>query len=232
MIVEFGDIIDRHILEQVAALEQTVAQLHVEGQLPGLIETVPTFRSLAIIVDPLTTSPSIVRKCIENAPSTGKAHTPDTRHWSLPVSYGGNDGPDIESLSESIGLEPAEIITRHHQVTYSVYMLGFLPGYAFMGDIDHSLRQPRRRQPRTRVPEGSVAIANQLTAVYPWESPGGWHLLGYCPVPLFDNTASVPALLAPGDKVSFRPVTAAEAQDLAADLAAGKQQSSNYLLPS
>lgn len=218
-------------MEQVAALEQTVARLHTDGLLPGLIETVPTFRSLAIIVDPLSTSPSIVRKCIENVRSSGKADTPVIRHWSLPVSYGGKDGPDIESLSKSTGLEPAEIITLHHQKTYSVYMLGFLPGYAFMGDIDQVLQQPRRQRPRTRVPKGSVAIANQLTAIYPWESPGGWHLLGYCPIPLFDNTATVPALLAPGDRISFRPIAAAEAQDLAADLASGKLQTSSYLVP-
>jgi len=218
-------------MEQVAALDQTVALLHADGQLPGLIETVPTFRSLAIIIDPLRTSPSAVRRRIEDVRSSDKADTPVIRHWSLPVSYGGKHGPDIDSLSRNIGLEPAEIIALHHQNTYSVYMLGFLPGYPFMGDIDQVLRQPRRQCPRTRVPKGSVAIANQLTAVYPWESPGGWHLLGYCPIPLFDNTAAVPALLAPGDRINFRPVTAPEALDLAADLATGKLQTSSFQVP-
>jgi allophanate hydrolase subunit 1 len=109
-------------------------------------------------------------------------------------------------------------------------MLGFLPGFPFMGDVHERLKLPRRTEPRVRVPAGSVAIAGGLTAIYPWESPGGWHLLGRCPVPLFDATrAQAPSLLAAGDRVCFVPVSPAECQDIEAACQAGEIDPTRWL---
>jgi KipI family sensor histidine kinase inhibitor len=144
------------------------------------------------------------------------------RRWQLPVVYGGAAGPDLAALAEAGGLSEAAAVAAHAGVEYVVYMLGFLPGFPFMGDVAAPLRQPRRAEPRLRVPAGSVAVANGLSAIYPWESPGGWHLLGRCPAPLFDPARTPPALLAAGDRVRFEPVTAQAMAGIEADLAAGR----------
>jgi KipI family sensor histidine kinase inhibitor len=138
------------------------------------------------------------------------------------VAYGGADGPDLEAAARATGLSPAEVVDLHAGTTYAVYMLGFLPGFAFLGDVAPALRLPRRAEPRTRVPRGAVAVAGQQTAVYPQESPGGWNLLGRCPVPLFDARRAPPALLAPGDRITFEPVSPEAFRAAEADLAAGR----------
>jgi KipI family sensor histidine kinase inhibitor len=113
------------------------------------------------------------------------------------------------------------VIRRHSGTTYQVYMLGFLPGFAYLGDLDPALRLPRRASPRTRLPAGAVAIAQAMTAVYPVDSPGGWHLIGSTPVTMFDVAADPPALLAPGDEVRFCPITRDDRQAILDAIAAG-----------
>ena len=110
----------------------------------------------------------------------------------------------------------------HAAIEFTVYMLGFMPGFAFMGGLPPALVLPRRREPRVRVPAGSVAVAGPLCGIYPWESPGGWHLLGRCPVPLFDAAAERPVLLAPGDRVVFEPVSVDRLAELDQALRSGK----------
>ncbi|MDJ0994517.1 MAG: carboxyltransferase domain-containing protein, partial [Dinoroseobacter sp.] len=113
---------------------------------------------------------------------------------------------DLSDLALDTGMSQSALVDLHAGTEVSVHMLGFLPGFAFMGDIAEPLRKPRRKEPRLRVPAGSVAVADRLTAIYPWESPGGWHLIGACPVPLFNAEATPPTLLSPGDRVRFDPV--------------------------
>ena len=122
------------------------------------------------------------------------------------MQYGAEAGPDLASVAHLTGLAEERVIELHEETLFKVYMLGFLPGFAFLGDTPAELHLPRRSEPRLRVPSGSVAIAKQLTGVYPWESPGGWHILGNCPVPLFDGAQNPPALLKAGDSVSFRGI--------------------------
>jgi len=225
-VLEFGAAIDPTLLARVGALDRHVRALQAQGRLDGLRETVPTFRSLALLFDPLVTSPRTLLESIAGSASADAAaaepeRDEDSRAWSLPVLYGGKHGPDLGELALEAGLSEADVVARHRDTPLAAYMLGFLPGFAFLGDIDPALRLPRRTVPRTRVPAGSVAVANALSAVYPWESPGGWHLIGHCPVPLFDATRSVPALLAASDRVSFRSVDADEHTRLAAEAAAG-----------
>lgn len=213
--VEFGDSVDPALLAAVAALDRSVQSAMAAGQLPGVIETVPTFRSLTLIYDPLQTRRAEIDPVLVNllAQPTG-ANTLSGRRWQLPVCYGGDFGPDLESMAEATGLSPSELIALHVATPYSVYMLGFLPGFPFMGDLPEKLSLPRRPEPRLRVPAGSVATAGRLTAIYPWESPGGWHLLGRCPVPLFSPEWPGAALFLPGDRVSFHSVDKAEFERL------------------
>ena len=213
--VEFGDGVDPDLLAAVATFDRSVQSAMAAGQLLGVIETVPTFRSLTLIYDPLQTRRAEIDPVLVNllAQPVGE-NTLSGRRWQLPVCYGGDFGPDLESMAEATGFSPSELIGLHAAKPYSVYMLGFLPGFPFMGDLPEQLSLPRRPEPRLRVPAGSVATAGRLTAIYPWESPGGWHLLGRCPVPLFSPEWPGAALFLPGDRVGFQAVDRLEFERL------------------
>jgi KipI family sensor histidine kinase inhibitor len=200
--VEFGEGIDRPINARVMALHARLKQAGV----PGLVETVPTFRSLLVVYDPATSSRREVQAAVEARLVQDDANQTVGTLWRLPVCYGAELGPDLEEVSAALGLTPERLIERHGSAEYFVYMLGFMPGFAYMGDLPPELERPRRTEPRVRVPAGSVAMAGRLTTVYPWESPGGWHLIGRCPVPLYDGSRPSPVLLAAGDRVRFEMV--------------------------
>lgn len=221
--VEFGNLISPALLAEVNALDAAIARERSNPAFAGIIETVPTFRSLTIIYDPLATSRETLESALQGLLDEAE-HAPlrAGRHWRLPVCYGGESGPDLDHVAAASGLDTREVVALHAETEYSVYMLGFLPGFPFMGDLPPALHLPRRTEPRVRVPAGSVAIATGLTAIYPWESPGGWHLLGRCPVPLFDARCPAPALLAAGDRVCFEAVDSATCSTIAADCAAGR----------
>lgn len=220
LIVEFGDSVDLELLRRVTETDQHVQDLIQQGHLSGILETVPTFRSLAILFDPVLTDHETI-KSVLNQPdsSSGTAATNKARIWSLPVCYAPAHGLDLAWVADQCGGSLDDVVQWHTSRRYQIYMLGFLPGFPFMGDVDPALRLPRRTEPRVRVPKGSVSIANQLTAIYPWESPGGWHILGRCPVPLFDPNLTPPARLDSGDHVEFVAVTEHELALIENDLA-------------
>jgi inhibitor of KinA len=202
LVVEFGDRVDRALSDNVLRLD---ARLRSSG-LPGVVETVPTFRSLMVYYDPLVTSradlePAIASRLDRETGSHGAATL-----WRVPVCYEGEFAPDLAEVARLTGMTPSEVVTLHSAVLYHVYMLGFLPGFPYMGDLPHQLALPRRADPRLRVPAGSVSIATTLTAIYPYESPGGWHLIGTTPIRLFDPERPRPALLDPGDIVQMEPI--------------------------
>lgn len=228
--IEFGNAIDPQLLAAVNALDAAIARLQAEGGLPGVIETMPTFRSLTVFFDPLLTGREALIAALQPlfAAAEGGAALAG-RRWRLPVCYEGECAPDLADTARAIGAGEDEVVALHSGTEYRVYMLGFLPGFPFMGDLTERLRLPRRAEPRVRVPAGSVAIATGLTAIYPWESPGGWHLLGRCPVPLFDAGRASPSLLAAGDRVRFEPVSMAEFQRLTAALQAGEIDPQQWL---
>jgi inhibitor of KinA len=205
LVVEFGDCVDRALSEAVLRL---AANIRSSG-LGGVIETVPTFRSLMVHYDPLVTG----RAELEPAITSLIDHDPSRRAagmlWRIPVCYEGEFAPDLADVARLTGLTPSDVVTRHAGMQYHVYMLGFLPGFPYLGDLAAELTLPRRADPRLRVAAGSVAIATNLTAIYPCESPGGWHLIGTTPVRLFDCKRARPALLTPGDTVIFEPIDAA-----------------------
>jgi len=230
--VEFGDAIAPEALAAVQALDTAIAREHAAGRLPGLIETMPTFRSLTIFFDPLLTGRTALVETLRPwLIQAGSAAAPEGRLWRLPVCYEGDAGPDLTDTAAALGLAADEVVARHCGTLFRVYMLGFLPGFPFMGDLPAALHRPRRTEPRVRVPAGSVAIAAGLTAIYPWESPGGWHLIGSCPVTLFDATRETPALLAAGDRVSFQPVSGAEFARLAAAIRGSEIDPMHWLAP-
>ena len=221
--VEFGDGIDPALRAAVSALDQAIAREQAAGQLPGLIETMPTFRSLTVFFDPLATGRRALIDALQPLfTADAQAVTAPGRLWRLPACYDAEAGPDLADTARAIGASVDEVIALHSGTEVSVYMLGFLPGFPFMGDLPQRLQRPRRTEPRVRVPAGSVAIANGLTVIYPWESPGGWHLLGRCPVPLFDARRAAPSLLAPGDRVRFEPIAMPEYRRIEAALKAGE----------
>jgi inhibitor of KinA len=202
LVVEFGDRIDRALSNEVLRLDASVRS----SRLPGLVETVPTFRSLMVHYDPVATTFADLERAITSVLDRQPGPRAATTLWRVPVCYEGSFAPDLGEVANRTGLSPSEVVALHSGTRYHVYMLGFLPGFPYMGDLPPGLALPRRADPRLRVPAGSVSIATTLTAIYPYESPGGWHLIGATPVRLFDPARSRPALLEPGDIVRFEPI--------------------------
>jgi inhibitor of KinA len=202
LVVEFGDRVDRKLSEDVLRLNATIRSRALEG----VIETVPTFRSLMIHFDPLVINRRKLEQAIEAVLGGDSGSQIGTRLWHIPVCYEGQLAPDLADVALLTGLTPSDVVAMHTGTIYHVYMLGFLPGFPYLGDLPAELSLPRRADPRVRVPPGSIAIATSLSAIYPYESPGGWHLIGTTPLRLFDLDHPKPALLAPGDAVLFQAV--------------------------
>lgn len=217
LVVEFGETIDRTLSAQVLALAHRLEQ----EQLDGVIETVPTFRSLMIHYDPLVAPFASLSARIAALITDALPVEQPARLWCLPVCYEDEFGFDLRDVAARTGLSPAQVIERHGAITYHVYMLGFLPGQAYMGDLPSELDLSRRDTPRTRIPAGSLAIAAQMTCIFPLETPCGWHVIGRSPVPLWRHGPTASALLAPGDKVTFTPVSIREYAALSARAANG-----------
>lgn len=206
LVIEFGSAIDRGVSDRVLALAETLTN----AGLPGATEIVATFRSLCVNYDSLVTTGADLERAIAELVKDSGASSQIRRLWDIPVCYDPPHAPDIEEVANSVGLTVTEVAALHAGTQYHVYMIGFVPGYPYMGDLPAKLRLPRRLDPRTRVPPGSLAIATSMTAVYPYESPGGWHLIGTSPVRFFDPESTRGALLGPGDAVKFRAVTGSE----------------------
>lgn len=217
--VEFGDTVDRALNALVLALAQRLAEAKIEG----VIECVPTFRSLMIHYDPLTLPYAALSARIAKLAQGLRATEASSRCWRLPVCYDESVAPDLAEVAARTGLTPAQVVERHSAAPYHVYMLGFLPGQPYLGDVAGDLALPRRPSPRLKIPAGSVGIANTMTSIFPAETPCGWHLIGRCPVPLWDVKRGAPApLLQPGDRVGFVPVSLREYESLLARAADGR----------
>jgi KipI family sensor histidine kinase inhibitor len=205
LVVEFGNAIDRALSDAVLRLAAVIRA----AAIPGIVETVPTFRSLMIHYDPLVTRRTALEAAIigrlDRPPEAARA----ARLWRIPICVDDPFAPDLADVARLTGLTRDQVVALHGSVRYHVYMLGFLPGFPYLGDLPARLALPRRADPRLRVPAGSIAIATNLSAIYPYESPGGWHLIGTTPIRLFDISRASPALLAAGDAVAFEAIDAA-----------------------
>jgi KipI family sensor histidine kinase inhibitor len=216
--VELGNAVDRRVSALVLALAERVKA----AAIIGVVEAVPTFRSLLIHYDPLTLPQAELKGRLASLLSGLAALERPGRSWRIPVCYHESVAPDLAEVADRTGLSPEQVAERHSSVVYHVYMVGFLPGYPYLGDLPSELVLPRRDTPRTAVPAGSVAIATALTAVYALESPGGWHLIGRTPALLWNRRRDPPAILSAGDAVRFEPISLGEYEVLASRSAAGE----------
>lgn len=203
LLVEFEPVIDPTVNERAIALAARVRA----RRLRGVRDIAPGYCTVGVHFDPLQIDLPALESAI--ADGAGEADVVETLPPRTPVEigvrYGGADGPDLEAVAAHAGCTTAEVIERHAARVYRVYMLGFVPGFAYMGRVDPSIATPRHRVPRERVPVGSVGIAGEQTGVYPVASPGGWQLIGRTEVVMFDPDRSPPSLVAPGDLVRFVP---------------------------
>ena len=220
MVVEFGNQVDRIVSDRVLRLSSLVRA----AKLPGVVETLPTFRSLMVHYNPLVTDSAGLIAAIERLLESSSGETQPAKLWRIPVCYADSHAPDLAEVAQRTGLSSEEVVGLHAGTRFHVYMIGFVQGFPYMGDLPRTLVLPRRTDPRVRVPPGSIAIATNLTAIYPLESPGGWHLVGATPVRLFDPRLSRPALLSPGDAVQFEPVSAGEFDTIRAAVATDAYQ--------
>jgi inhibitor of KinA len=211
LVVEFEEKIDRAISARCAAL---AGALNAE-QIGGVRDVVPTYRSVAVYFDPLQTDQPRLSQTLERL-AAGPAQSGTRRLASIqiPVCYGGEYGPDLPKVAAFAGLPEADVIALHAGATYQVMMLGFTPGFAYMGVVDARIAAPRLDSPRPRVPRGSVGIAQKQTGIYPSDTPGGWQLIGRTPVRPFDLDRPDPFLFRSGDIVRFVPIAPEEFDDL------------------
>ena len=202
--VELDDGISPEAAARVRALDLALTR----DPPPGFRESVPTYRSLLVLFDPAALSFADLEALLQRR-AAGVADSgapPPGALRRVPVRYGGEDGPDLVDVARARGMTPAEVVALHSGREYTAFMLGFRPGFAYLGVLPEALATPRRATPRVRVPAGSVGIAGRQTGVYPQVSPGGWSLLGRTSVAFFDTAADPPTFLQPGDRVRFEPV--------------------------
>ena len=223
--VEFARVIDDDVNQRVLALDKAVAA----APLAGVTETVPTYRSLLVHYDPTridfeTLGGQLLALAEKPVPPAGKA-----RRWRVPVSYGGENGIDLEETAKVLNLTPEEVIARHSGGDYRVAMIGFTPGWSYLSGLDKSLHMPRRPSPRTFTPAGTISIGGVQAGIQCLAAPSGWHLLGRTAVRTFQLHRDPVFLTEPGDRVTFYPVDiktyeeqtrAAEAGEIVAELVA------------
>ncbi|HSW15836.1 MAG TPA: 5-oxoprolinase subunit PxpB [Ramlibacter sp.] len=210
LVVEFGDRIERALSDRVLRLGARVRA----ASLPGVVEAVPTYRSLMVHYDPLQTDHISLQEQLAVMLEHEDGGESEARLWRVPACYEPSHAPDLQDVAQRAGLTIDEVVRLHTGTLFHIYMIGFVPGYPYMGDLPEALVLPRRADPRIRVPAGSIAIASTMTAIYPLESPGGWHLIGTTPIRLFDPRLPRPALFSPGDKLRFEPITSSQFDEI------------------
>lgn len=203
LLVELGTTIDPVVNERAIRLANALRA----RELPGVRDVVPAYCSVGVHFDPLRTRLPALEQAIadEGRRLSEIDRVPDREAIEIAVRYGGDDGPDLEAVAAWSGRSVEDVIARHAARTYRVYMLGFVPGFAYMGRVDGAIAAPRHRIPRERVPAGSVGIAGEQTGIYPASTPGGWQIIGRTDAVLFQADRARPSLLAPGDLVRFVP---------------------------
>lgn len=203
LLLEFGDEISAEVNEKVRRMALAIQAESIEG----MIETVPTYRSLLVLYNPLILpADELKKRLIRLEEELKQTSFPDPKLTKIPVLYGGAYGPDLEGVARHLQISPEEVVRLHCSKPYFIYMIGFMPGFPYMGELPDTLITPRLKTPRLSVPAGSVAIAQKQTGIYPMESPGGWQIVGRTPIKLFDPEKDPPALLQMGDLVQFYPI--------------------------
>ncbi len=207
LLVVFDQTICPEVNQKIAA----AAKLIKAQQISGIIDMIPTYCSLLINYNPLVMSYEALRERVESIVHMESRNEGGRKKvWKIPVVYGGVYGPDLETIAEHAGLSEEEVIKIHSGRDYLIYMLGFLPGFTYLGGLDERIHTPRLAAPRVRIPAGSVGIGGSQTGIYPMDSPGGWQLMGMTPVKTYDASREVPILVEAGDYIRFIPVAEEE----------------------
>jgi KipI family sensor histidine kinase inhibitor len=209
LLVVLGEGIDARVNDQVHGLASTLRK----SGLPGILDLVGAYATLTVHYEPSIwagqgTPPheAVASEILRLWKEARAASVRPSRLVEIPVCYGGDFGPDLEDVARHCGLSPKAVITRHSSPAYRVFMLGFAPGFAYLGGLDPALAAPRRETPRLKVPAGSVGIAGTQTGIYPLDTPGGWQIIGRTPLKMFDPSLEEPCLLRPGDRLRFSPI--------------------------
>jgi KipI family sensor histidine kinase inhibitor len=227
LVVEFGRIIDPKLNRHVHNLARKLEEL----ALPGFVECIPSYRSLLISFDPLLLSgEKLMAVCEELVLQARSLDQDDPLVIEVPTLYGGEGGPDLQDVATLVGLSVDEVIAIHSSAAYQVYMIGFMPGYPYLGGLDERLAVPRLKVPRTKVRGGTVAIAEKQAGIYSVTSPGGWRLIGHTPLRLYTPEVDPPCLLKAGNFVRFRPVSQEEYLAISAAISEGDYRPVTYPL--
>lgn len=203
MLIVFGNEVSPEINRRITATIELLKNQHIEG----VIDMIPSYCALLINYKPEIIPYSVIRKRLETILAMDVKTGVSAKHIvEIPVCYGGEFGPDLPYIAEHAGMTQEEVIKVHSSRDYLIYMIGFLPGFCYLGGLDERIHTPRLANPRIRIREGSVGIGGSATGIYPMDSPGGWQLMGLTPVKTFDAGRDVPILLQAGWYVRFVPI--------------------------
>lgn len=221
LLVEFGKEISPEINQRISAVVQLMKEQHIEG----LVDMIPAFCSLLINYDPRVISYEEIRERVERLIKVDiKSENGKKKVFEIPVCYGGEYGPDLANIAAHAGLSEEEVIEIHSSQDYLIYMLGFLPGFTYLGGLDERIHTPRLANPRIKINAGSVGIGGSQTGIYPVDSPGGWQLMGMTPVKTYDPERETPILVEAGDYIRFVPISEEEYKRIQELVARGEYQ--------
>ena len=221
ILIVFGDTINPETNQRIVSTVRLIREQKIEG----IVDMIPAFVSLLVNYNPLVISYEKLRVRLE-AILQMKTEAQETvrRVYEIPVCYGGEYGPDLQNIANHAGLSPREVIDIHMSRDYLIYMLGFLPGFCYLGGLDERIHTPRLQTPRLKIPAGSVGIGGSQTGIYPMESPGGWQLMGKTPVKTYDPDRQVPILVSAGEYIRFVEIDEAEFRRISEEIGRGSYQ--------
>ena len=216
IVMEFGDTIEKEINAKIATVVKNLKKKNIDG----ILDVLPTYRSILINYDPVKISYSeMIDKLKELNDSKSSGKSDEVRLIEIPTLYGKKYGPDIEFVAKNAKLSLDEVIKIHSGTDYLVYMMGFMPGFTYLGGLDERIATPRLKSPRIKIEAGSVGIAANQTGMYPIESPGGWQLIGRTPLKLYDDTKEPPVFIQAGDYIRYVPIDEEEYEKIAKEVA-------------
>lgn len=219
VLIVFGDTISMETNRRITSTVQLIREQRIEG----IVDMIPAFVSLLINYNPLVISYDALKRRLEKIlKMETKAEETRKRVFEIPVCYSGAFGPDLQNIADHAGLTPEEVVKIHTSCDYLIYMLGFLPGFCYLGGLDERIHTPRLESPRIRIPAGSVGIGGSQTGIYPMDSPGGWQLMGMTPVRTYDPERETPILVQAGEYIRFVEINEAEFERIKAQVDAGE----------
>ncbi|WP_339210639.1 5-oxoprolinase subunit PxpB [Aeribacillus sp. FSL K6-8210] len=225
IIIQFGTEISEAIYQQIRQYVYRLEQIRIEG----IVEWVPAYTTLAVFYRPnIISYDELSQKLLKIGEKIESMPVPDPIVIEIPTLYGKEAGPDIQFVAETNGLSEEEVVKIHSSSDYLIYMIGFVPGFPYLGGMDKRIAAPRKKTPRSRIPAGSIGIAGEQTGIYPLETPGGWQIIGRTPVKLYDPQKQDPILLKAGDYIRFVPITEREYEKIEQQVLKGSYKVVKY----